>query len=110
MKTSMLLVAASLIVAGCSSTSSDKAMKGPAPGEAKSSQFWWPEALNLQPLRQHSAESSPLGEKFDYAKEFKKLNLAAVKQDIKKVLTFRQNQNLQEQYPNLLAQHLFRLK
>ncbi|MCB0341871.1 MAG: catalase/peroxidase HPI [Bdellovibrionales bacterium] len=66
-------------------------MKGPAPGEAKSSQFWWPEALNLQPLRQHSAESSPLGEKFDYAKEFKKLNLAAVKQDIKKVLTSSQD-------------------
>jgi catalase-peroxidase len=47
-----------------------------------SNQFWWPERLDLSPLRQHAAESSPLDKKFDYAKEFQKLDLKAVKKDI----------------------------
>lgn len=47
---------------------------------------WWPERLDLRPLRQHAAESDPMGEKFDYAKEFKSLNLADVKKDIAAVL------------------------
>ena len=42
--------------------------------EPKSPQFWWPEQLNLQPLRQHAAESNPMGEEFDYAEEFATLN------------------------------------
>ena len=51
---------------------------------------WWPEKLNLQPLRQHSAESNPYGADFDYAAEFQKLDLAAVKADIRTVLTTSQ--------------------
>lgn len=58
-----------------------------AQSESMSNQFWWPEKLNLSPLRAHSAESNPLGETFNYADEFKKLDLNAVKQDINKVLT-----------------------
>jgi catalase-peroxidase len=58
--------------------------------KAQSNQFWWPEQLDLTPLRQHSAGSNPMGEKFDYAKEFAKLDLNALKQDIKKVLTTSQ--------------------
>ncbi|HMV51188.1 MAG TPA: catalase-peroxidase, partial [Blastocatellia bacterium] len=58
---------------------------------AQSPQFWWPEQLDLTPLRQHSAESNPLGAKFDYAKEFAKLDLNAVKADIKKALTTSQS-------------------
>ena len=38
--------------------------------DAKSNQFWWPEKLNLAPLRQHAAESNPLGDDFDYAAAF----------------------------------------
>ena len=57
---------------------------------AQSPQFWWPEQLDLTPLRQPSAGANPMGEKFDYAKEFAKLDLNAVKQDIKKVLTTSQ--------------------
>ena len=38
-----------------------------AAGEARSNQFWWPEQLDLQPLRQHAVESNPLGAEFDYA-------------------------------------------
>jgi catalase-peroxidase len=43
-----------------------------------SNQFWWPERLDLAPLRQHAVESSPLGKNFDYAKEFKKLDIIEV--------------------------------
>ena len=38
-------------------------------GQAKSNQFWWPEQLNLAPLRQHAAESNPMGDDFDYDDE-----------------------------------------
>lgn len=43
---------------------------------------WWPNALNLDILHQHDAKTNPLGEDFDYAEEFKKLDLAAVKADL----------------------------
>ena len=57
----------------------------------RSNQFWWPDQLDLSPLRQHAAESNPLGTDFDYAKAFASLDLEAVKQDIKKVLTTSQD-------------------
>jgi catalase-peroxidase len=62
-----------------------------AQGEPRPKQFWWPDQLDLSPLRQHAAESSPLGEQFDYAKAFATLDLNAVKQDIQKVLTTSQD-------------------
>ena len=62
-----------------------------APGEPRPNQFWWPEQLDLSPLRQHAAESNPLGENFDYGKAFLSLDLKAVKQDIAKVLTTSQD-------------------
>ncbi|MFD2165622.1 catalase/peroxidase HPI [Thalassotalea euphylliae] len=55
-------------------------------GEAKTNQFWWPEQLNLSPLRQHGAESNPYGADFNYAQAFAKLDLATVKTDIEKTL------------------------
>jgi catalase-peroxidase len=58
---------------------------------ARSNAFWWPDQLDLSPLRQHAAESNPLGENFDYAKEFLTLDLNAVKADIKQVLTTSQD-------------------
>lgn len=48
--------------------------------------FWWPNQLDLRPLRQNSAESNPLGKTFNYAEQFKSLDLKVVKQDIAKVL------------------------
>jgi len=54
-------------------------------------QFWWPERLSLAPLRQHSLESNPIGSKFNYAEEFKRLDLKAVKADIAKVITTSQD-------------------
>jgi catalase-peroxidase len=62
-----------------------------AEGAPKSNQFWWPDQLDLSPLRQHAAESNPLGEDFDYKKAFLSLDLDAVKQDIAKVLTTSQD-------------------
>jgi catalase-peroxidase len=61
-----------------------------AQGEPTRNQFWWPDRLDLSPLRQHAAESNPLGQGFDYAKAFASLDLNAVKQDITKVLTTSQ--------------------
>jgi len=57
-----------------------------AEGQQKSPSFWWPEQLDLSPLRQHSVESNPMGDNFNYAEAFNKLDLAAVKQDIDVVL------------------------
>jgi catalase-peroxidase len=62
-----------------------------AMGEPKSNQFWWPEKLDLSPLRQHAAESSPLGKEFNYAREVKTLDLKAVKKDIETLMTTSQD-------------------
>jgi catalase-peroxidase len=62
-----------------------------AQGEPKSNQFWWPERVDLGPLRQHSPQSSPLGEDFDYAGAFAALDLDAVKADIETVMTTSQD-------------------
>jgi catalase-peroxidase len=56
---------------------------GKTPGSAgKSNRDWWPDNLNLDMLRQHSEKSDPMGEDFNYAEEFKTLDLAAVKKDL----------------------------
>lgn len=52
--------------------------------------FWWPDKLNLQPLRQQDPRSNPYGEDFNYAEAFKTLDLDAVRKDIKDVLTSSQ--------------------
>ncbi|HLP31820.1 MAG TPA: catalase/peroxidase HPI [Bacteroidia bacterium] len=52
---------------------------------------WWPNQLRLNILRQHSSLSDPMGEKFNYAEEFKKLDLKALKQDIFDVMTTSQD-------------------
>jgi len=57
------------------------------PAKPMSNKDWWPELLDLSPLRQHAVESNPLGADYDYAAEFKTLDLAAVKKDIQAVLT-----------------------
>ncbi|MEP6540269.1 MAG: catalase/peroxidase HPI [Bryobacteraceae bacterium] len=59
--------------------------------QPQSNKFWWPEKLDLSPLRQGAAESNPLGKDFNYAKAFSTLDLKSVKQDINKVLTTSQD-------------------
>lgn len=57
------------------------------PSQAKSNQFWWPDQLDLSPLRDHDLRSNPAGEDFNYSEEFANLDLAAVKKDIDALLT-----------------------
>ncbi|MEZ8140997.1 catalase/peroxidase HPI [Enterovibrio sp. FF113] len=59
--------------------------------EPKSNQLWWPDQLNLAPLRDHSQESNPMGDGFDYAEAFETLDLNAVKKDISEVLVTSQD-------------------
>ncbi|GAK96559.1 catalase [Nonlabens tegetincola] len=56
-------------------------------GEGKTNQEWWPNSLDLSVLRQNSDKSNPLGEDFDYKKEFESLDYAALKADVEKALT-----------------------
>ena len=62
-----------------------------APNQAKSNLFWWPNQLDLTPLRDHDARSNPLGEDFNYEAAFNELDMAALKQDINAVLTNSQD-------------------
>ncbi len=56
-----------------------------------SSQDWWPNQLNLKVLQQVSPSADPMGKEFDYAEEFKTLDLEALKKDIEKVMTTSQD-------------------
>lgn len=60
-------------------------------GQPKSNLFWWPDQIDLSPLRDHDARSNPLGEDFDYAKAFKKLDYDAVKADLNELMTDSQD-------------------
>ena len=55
--------------------------------KARANRDWWPNQLNVQILNQHSPRSNPLGESFDYAKEFKTLDLNAVIKDLHALMT-----------------------
>ena len=65
--------------------------KCPVMSGAPSNRDWWPNQLNLQILHQNSPLSNPMGEKFNYAEEFKKLDLDALKKDIDAVMTTSQD-------------------
>ena len=54
-------------------------------------QDWWPKSLNLDILHQHDSKTNPLGENFNYAEEFKKLDLTALKNDLKTLMTNSQD-------------------
>ena len=56
-----------------------------------SNRYWWPNQLNLAILHQNSAKSNPLGAYFNYAREFQKLNLMALKKDINTLMTTSQD-------------------
>ena len=60
-------------------------------GGGTSNRDWWPNQLKLNILRQHSTLSNPMGEAFDYAKEFNSLDLAEVKKDIYELMTTSQD-------------------
>jgi len=60
-------------------------------GGGTSNQDWWPNQLKLNILRQNSSKSDPMGKAFNYAKEFKSLNLDAIKKDIFDLMTTSQD-------------------
>jgi catalase-peroxidase len=62
-----------------------------ATGRGASNRDWWPNQLNLKLLQQHSPASNPMGKGFNYAEEFKSLNLAAVKKDLHALMTNSQD-------------------
>ena len=80
-------------VAGMSLGNSGKCpvMHGANTGSDQSVMSWWPKALNLDILHQHDKKTNPLGEEFNYAEEFKKLDLEAVKKDLKNLMTESQD-------------------
>ncbi len=59
--------------------------------QAMTNQDWWPNRLDLTPLRQHAPQSSPMGADFDYAAAFQTLDLAALKQDLEALMTDSQD-------------------
>jgi catalase-peroxidase len=74
---------------------SDKASEGKCPftgaSHAHTNQDWWPNQVDLQVLHQHSALSNPMGESFDYAKEFRRLDLNLVITDLHALMTESQD-------------------
>ncbi|MCM8528658.1 MAG: hypothetical protein NE327_19190, partial [Lentisphaeraceae bacterium] len=99
-------LACSVLLAGCSSSvkssggsagseggkcpftgASSNPQARPTSAGAMSIGDWWPNQLNLGVLHQNNTKGNPLGESFDYAEEFKKLDLAAVKKDLNDLMT-----------------------
>ncbi|WP_130620330.1 catalase/peroxidase HPI [Dyella amyloliquefaciens] len=60
-------------------------------GTGTTNRDWWPEQLNLKILSQHSARTDPMGQEFEYAKEFKTLDFGAVKKDLHALMTDSQD-------------------
>ena len=85
-KTLSAAVLAAIVAAPATASSS-----GMMQGKAKPNSFWWPDQLNLQPLRDQSPSSNPYGNDFDYAKAFAELDLEAVKADLKALMTDSQD-------------------
>jgi len=54
-------------------------------------EYWWPNALDLEPLRQHAIESNPLGADFDYAEAYAQLDMDALKADLAELMTTSQD-------------------
>ena len=63
------------------------AMRNPVAGRGTRNRDWWPNALNLGILHQHAPASNPLGEEFNYAEAFKKVDYKALKADLTKLMT-----------------------
>ncbi|GGT29663.1 MULTISPECIES: catalase/peroxidase HPI [Streptomyces] len=63
----------------------------PAPARPRTNRDWWPNQLDLQVLHQHSPQANPMGEEYDYAEEFRSLDVEALKRDVFEVMTTSQD-------------------
>lgn len=86
MKKTLPLVSALALAVSMGMASVDVAAQ-----EAKSKMFWWPEQLDLTPLRDHAPASNPYGDDFDYAEAFKQVDLDQLKADIETLMTSSQD-------------------
>lgn len=91
MRITKLLLITSLALMGCTDKKPHSDHPKFSRHEAKPNEFWWPNKINLEPLRAQSSESNPYGSNYDYAQEFEKVDIAALKQDIQKVMTTSQD-------------------
>ena len=66
-------------------------MHGGATATGMSNMEWWPKSLNLDILHQHDAKTNPMGKGFDYRKEVQKLDVAALKKDLRVLMTDSQD-------------------
>jgi len=75
------------------SESENPAIPSPTPSASNpmTNRDWWPNQLNLQVLHQHSPRANPMGEAYDYAEEFKKLNVDELRQDVLDLMTDTQD-------------------
>ena len=75
------------------SDSENPVIHAPTPTEhrPRSNRDWWPEQLDLRVLHQHSPQSNPMGEEFNYAEEFASLNVDELKRDLVEVMTASQD-------------------
>ena len=89
MKINKFILISSLVISGCSG--SHHHSKKHDNLSAKPNEFWWPNKVNLSPLRQEAKESNPYGENYNYAKEFSKVNLVNLKKDIKEIMMTSQD-------------------
>jgi catalase-peroxidase len=80
-KSSIHIIAAIAIILSPLAVSTVKATNVPT-----TNKFWWPDQIDLSPLRRNAAESNPYGVDFDYTKEFNSLDLEAVKKEIEQVM------------------------
>ncbi|HRO51460.1 MAG TPA: catalase/peroxidase HPI, partial [Hyphomicrobium sp.] len=72
-------------------TTTGKCPFGRAAAGSTTNKHWWPNQLPVELLNQHSSKSDPLGRAFDYREEFKKLDYAALKNDLRKLMTESQS-------------------
>ncbi|MBT1444855.1 catalase/peroxidase HPI [Shewanella sp. JM162201] len=86
-------VALSVSMAFAANVAEAAAPKGAASDDSRvtDNAYWWPNQLDLSPLRQHGIESNPYGQEFDYPSAFASLDLEAVKADIRTTLTTSQD-------------------
>jgi catalase-peroxidase len=91
MKTNYILIIGEYIMNKNSNCPVTGKTHKPISGRGTSNREWWPNQLNLRILHQHSQKSNPMGEDFNYADEFKKLDLKSLKKDLYALMTDSQD-------------------